>query len=94
MGRTTIEVNEETRDRLRRFKSIDGLTYDAAIDELLAAYPWTDPVAPAEPPESGEGVPAECSNCGHRWDYTGDRQPGQNVTCPACSRKTELQPGA
>lgn len=50
MGRTTIEVDEETRDRLRRFKALDGLTYDQALDELLDAYPWAD-VADAQPAE-------------------------------------------
>jgi len=38
MGRTTIEVDEATRDRLRRFKAVDGDTYDEAITKLLDAY--------------------------------------------------------
>lgn len=37
MGRTTIEVDEETRDELRVYKAERGLTYDAAIRELLEA---------------------------------------------------------
>lgn len=45
MGRTTIEVDEETRDKLRRYKAIDGLTYDEAILELLKAAPHAEPGA-------------------------------------------------
>lgn len=48
MGRTTIEVDEEVRDRLRRYKSIEGQTYDEAIEELLDMAPWVDPIAGEE----------------------------------------------
>jgi hypothetical protein len=39
-GRTTIEVDEETRDRLRRYKSQDGRDYDEAISDLLDMAGW------------------------------------------------------
>lgn len=49
MARTTIEVDEEVRDKLRRYKSLDGQTYDEAILELLERAPWADPVGGQEP---------------------------------------------
>lgn len=36
MGRTTIEIDEAVRDRLRAYKDSHGMTYDGAIDQLLA----------------------------------------------------------
>jgi len=35
MGKTHIEITEETRDELRVWKAERGLTYDEAITELL-----------------------------------------------------------
>lgn len=35
MGKTHIEITEETRKDLRVYKAEDGLTYDEAIQELL-----------------------------------------------------------
>jgi hypothetical protein len=43
MGKTHVEIGEETRNRLRRYKSVDGLTYDEAINELLDGAEWVDP---------------------------------------------------
>lgn len=42
MGRTTIEVDEDTRDELRRYKAQDGLTYDEAINRLLEQSNWNE----------------------------------------------------
>jgi hypothetical protein len=36
MGRTTIEVDDSVRDRLRVYKDSHGMTYDGAINRLLA----------------------------------------------------------
>lgn len=41
MGRTTIEVNEPTRDELRSFKADHGWTYDEALLYLLEEAGWT-----------------------------------------------------
>ncbi len=35
-----------------------------------------------------EMVEIKCHNCGHEWDYTGERSDGQLVTCPFCYYKT------
>lgn len=35
MGKTHIEITEETRNQLRVWKAERGLTYDQAIQELL-----------------------------------------------------------
>lgn len=35
MGKTHIEIREETRDELRVFKAEHGMTYDEAIQELM-----------------------------------------------------------
>jgi len=35
MGKTHIEIDEETRDELRVWKAKRGVTYDEAIQELL-----------------------------------------------------------
>lgn len=40
MAKTTIELNEETRNELRRYKAQDGQTYDEAILELLEQAGW------------------------------------------------------
>jgi len=40
MVRTTIEVDEDVRDELRRYKAQDGLTYDEAIASLLKEVDW------------------------------------------------------
>lgn len=40
VNRTTIELDKETRDELRRYKAQDGLTYDEAIEELLREAGW------------------------------------------------------
>lgn len=93
MGRTTIEVNEKTRDRLRRFKAIDGLTYDEAIDELLNAYqqgPSGADAADVTESRENSGVDAECDKCGHTWSYAGSRERGQWVTCPQCKSSVTL----
>jgi len=37
MSRTSINISEEVRDKLRRFKGVER-TYDEAIEELLASY--------------------------------------------------------
>jgi len=36
-GTTTIEIDKETRTRLRTWKSKRDMTYDEAINELLGA---------------------------------------------------------
>lgn len=41
MGRTTIEVNETTRNELRSFKADNGWTYDEALLHLLENYGWS-----------------------------------------------------
>lgn len=46
MGRTTIELDEDVRDELRRYKAQDGQTYDEAIIELLEAVGWLDEGVP------------------------------------------------
>jgi len=33
-------------------------------------------------------VEIECHNCGHTWQYGGQREPGELVTCPRCYYKT------
>lgn len=40
MERTTIPISKETRDRLRRYKAQDGISYDDAIAELLDEVGW------------------------------------------------------
>lgn len=40
MGKTHIEIDEATRDRLRRYKAQDGKTYDEAINYLLDVDGW------------------------------------------------------
>jgi len=35
MGKTHIEISEETRNKLRVWKAERGLTYDEAITQLL-----------------------------------------------------------
>lgn len=35
-----IPVEEETRDRLRRYKAQDGRKYDEAINDLLDSVGW------------------------------------------------------
>ena len=42
MADTTITLDEETRDELRRYKAQDGKTYDEAIIELLQEVGWLD----------------------------------------------------
>lgn len=29
-------------------------------------------------------------DCGHEWDYTGSRDPGEMVTCPRCYNKVRI----
>jgi hypothetical protein len=41
-GRTSINVKQNVRDELRRFKADDGLTYDEAIVRLLNEVDWID----------------------------------------------------
>lgn len=36
-------------------------------------------------------VEVVCENCGHTWDYTGDKPMGAALECPHCGRTTELQ---
>lgn len=36
MGKTHIEIREETRDELRVYKAEHGMTYDEAIQELMS----------------------------------------------------------
>lgn len=40
MGKTHIEITEERRDELRRYKAQDGQTYDEAVEELLSKAGW------------------------------------------------------
>lgn len=40
MPKTTIELSEETRDELRRYKAQDGQTYDEAVTNLLEDVGW------------------------------------------------------
>lgn len=35
MAKTHIEIDEATRNKLRRFKAEEGLTYDEAINQLF-----------------------------------------------------------
>jgi len=37
MSKTTIKIDEEVRNKLRRFKGVER-TYNEAIEELLASY--------------------------------------------------------
>lgn len=39
---TTIEVHEDTRDELRKYKAEHGLTYNEALEKLLAESGWYD----------------------------------------------------
>ena len=39
---TTIQLSEDTRDDLRRYKAEHGVTYDEAIQKLLADVGWFD----------------------------------------------------
>lgn len=39
---TSINISEEVRNELRRYKAEDGLTYDEAIAELLELAGWID----------------------------------------------------
>lgn len=34
----------------------------------------------------------ECGNCGHRWDYTGSKEIGQQTNCPECRYKVDIRP--
>lgn len=38
--RTSINIDEEVRDELRRYKADDGLTYDEAVVRLLSETGW------------------------------------------------------
>lgn len=40
--RTSISLQEEVRDELRRYKADDGLTYDEAIARLLMEVNWIE----------------------------------------------------
>jgi len=42
MGKTSIEIDEEVRGHLRRYKAEDGLTYDEAITKLLREVGWLE----------------------------------------------------
>jgi len=37
--KTTIQLSEDTRDRLRVFKAEHGLSYDEAVTKLMEEYP-------------------------------------------------------
>lgn len=39
---TTIELQEDTRDELRVYKAEHGLTYNEAVEKLLAEAGWFD----------------------------------------------------
>lgn len=39
---TTIQLDEDTRDELRKYKAEYGFTYDEAIEKLLADSGWFD----------------------------------------------------
>jgi hypothetical protein len=39
-ARTSINIDEEVRDELRRYKADDGLTYDEAVVRLLSETGW------------------------------------------------------
>lgn len=37
-----VNIDDETRDKLRRYKAQDGLTYTEAIERLLEKEGWSD----------------------------------------------------
>lgn len=37
---TTVQLGEDTRDELRKYKAEHGLTYDEAVQKLLADTGW------------------------------------------------------
>lgn len=39
---TTVQLDEDTRDELRRYKAEHGLTYDEAVNKLLMESGWFD----------------------------------------------------
>lgn len=89
---TTIEVSRENWQRLNTWK-MPGDSFDDALGRVLEKVEtgFNEAVQESiQESHEGEETPAECSHCGHSWNYGGNRTPGQNVTCPACSQKTEL----
>lgn len=39
---TSVQLEEDTRDELRRYKAEYGLTYNEAVEKLLAEAGWFD----------------------------------------------------
>lgn len=39
---TTVQLREDTRDELRKYKAKHGLTYDEAVSKLLDEVGWFD----------------------------------------------------
>ena len=39
---TSIQLDEDTRDELRKYKAGHGLTYDEALNKLLYETGWFD----------------------------------------------------
>lgn len=39
--------------------------------------------------EGGKGIPIECHNCGHVWNYTGSKI--ETTPCPSCMYKVNIQ---
>lgn len=88
--RTTIEVDTETRTRLRTWKSRRDMTYDEAINALLDGGVSVEEQPGGEPVEArgrDGGEPVECHSCGYSWTYTGSTS---RPTCPDCGNKTPL----
>lgn len=39
---TTVQIEEDTRDELRKYKAEHGITYDEAVQKLLYDTGWFD----------------------------------------------------
>lgn len=39
---TTVQIQEDTRDELRKYKAEHGITYDEAVSKLLYDAGWFD----------------------------------------------------
>lgn len=44
------------------------------------------PPPAAQQRDEGEGFVTRCPGCGHEWEYTGGKEPGDETGCPRCSR--------
>lgn len=90
MGRTTIEVDESTRDRLRVWKAERGVTYSEALEELLDRAEEPVDAGAGERAPSGAssdgGERIRCEHCGNVWTTTSE---APRPSCSMCSKKTD-----